>query len=82
MRFNKYELICYRTQCGECGQWTDNLFLLPLRYPQKQTLHATSLLINNRSNYAASTAIIAKLAEVDALPSAQIEAAIGDGDGE
>ena len=41
-----------------------------------------ALLANHRCYYAASATIIAKLAEVDALPSAQVEAAVGNGNGE
>ena len=42
--------------------------------------HCLNLFVNGGNNFSRS-AIVAKLAEVDALPSAEVEAPFGDGDG-
>ena len=76
-RFKRTHLFVNAKQCGQL--WTVDSCLQP---NLRTHYDATSLLANHRCYYATSATIIAKLAEVDALPSAQVEAAIGDGNGE
>ena len=53
-------------------------FLTPLCFPE-----LTHVLISNNCYYQLSgTAVVAEFAEVDALPSAEVQTAIGDGNGD
>ena len=54
----------------------------PVSFLKLQFLFTLTLLSINRCHDAAASTVVAELAEVDALPGAEVEAAIGDGDGE